>query len=217
MVDGERRDDEEGKRAERTLRRRRQIIDAATSVMERDGFHRTSMAAVAEAAGISVGLIYQYVEDKDALLQLVLTDVLDDFRAVLPAATEGVQDPIERLFRVYSAYSEVVARRRKALLLAYRESGTLTPAGRREVMDAERSKLPPFVTALEEGVERDLLVVEDPRLVAYTLIMSAHAWALKNWYLRDLVSFEEYQRHQFALVLRGLLTPPARERYAHLV
>ena len=41
----------------RVQRRRRQILDAATEVMSTTGFHATSMQAVAERAGISVGLI----------------------------------------------------------------------------------------------------------------------------------------------------------------
>ncbi len=212
-------DEQEGlpKREQRTLRRRRQIIDAATSVMEREGFHRTSMAAVAEAAGISVGLIYQYVEDKEDLLLIVLTDVLEDFRTGLRAATDGIEDPIERLRAVFAAYVGVLDRRRSALLLAYRETGTLPPAGRRKVMDAERTKLAPFLAAIDDAVALGLLEVDDRRLTAYHLIMSAHTWALKNWYLRDLVTLDQYQHHQLALVLRSSLTPDARVRYAHLL
>ncbi|MPY93591.1 MAG: TetR family transcriptional regulator [Acidimicrobiia bacterium] len=197
--------------------RRRQIIDAATSVMEREGFHRTSMAAVAEAAGISVGLIYQYVENKEDLLQLVLLDVLEDFRAALPAATEGVEDPIERLDRVFDAYCTVIDRRYRALVLAYRETRTLAPQGRKLVMDAERGKLVPFVTAIEDAAARGTMEVEDPTLLAYTLVMSAHAWALKHWFLSERASLDEYRRHQLGLVLRATLTPAAREHYRYLL
>lgn len=196
--------------------RRRQIIDAATAVMEREGFHRTSMAAVAEAAGISVGLIYQYVENKEDLLQLVLLDVLEDFRLALPA-TEGIEDPIERLARVFEAYSAVIDRRHRALALAYRETRTLAPEGRDRIKDAERVKLAPFMNAIEDAAARGIMEVEDPTLVTYTLVMSAHAWALKNWFLRERATLDEYRRHQFGLVLRATLTPEARPRYRHLL
>lgn len=197
--------------------RRRQIIDAATSVMEREGFHRTSMAAVADAAGISVGLIYQYVENKDDLLQLVLLDVLEDFRAALPAAVEGIADPIERLARVFGAYCTVIDDRHRALLLAYRETRTLAPEGRRQVMDAERVKLEPFLAAIDDASAEGLLEDVDPTLVTYTLVMSAHTWALKHWFLGDRVGLEDYRRHQLGLVLRGSLRPEALERYRHLL
>lgn len=204
-------------RAPRAEWRRRQIIDAATSVMEREGFHRTSMAAVAEAAGISVGLIYQYVENKDDLLQLVLLDVLEDFRAALPAAVEGIEDPIERLARVFGAYCAVIDDRHRALLLAYRETRTLPPEGRRRVMDAERVKLEPFLSAIEDASAQGLMDVADPTLLTYTLVMSAHAWALKHWFLRERVSLDQYRRHQLGLVLRGSLRPEGLERYRHLL
>jgi len=197
--------------------RRRQIIDAATSVMEREGFHRTSMAAVAEAAGISVGLIYQYVQNKEDLLQLVLLDVLEDFRAALPAATKGIDDPIERLARVFDAYCTVIDLRHRALVLAYRETRTLAPEGRKRVMDAERGKLGPFVTAIEDAAARGTMEVEDPTLLAYTLVMSAHAWALKHWFLSERATLDEYRRHQLGLVLRASLTPEALDHYKALL
>ena len=70
----------------RVHRRRRQILDAATEVMSRAGFHSTSMQSVAEHAGISVGLIYQYFANKDELLEAVIVDILEDFRDQVPAA-----------------------------------------------------------------------------------------------------------------------------------
>ena len=70
----------------RVQRRRRQILDAATEVMSQTGFHSTSMQSVAEQAGISVGLIYQYFANKDVLLEAVIVDILEDFRDQVPAA-----------------------------------------------------------------------------------------------------------------------------------
>ena len=46
------------------------IVAAALRVFGRDGFSRAQMADVAEAAGVSVGTLYNYVEGKDALLLL---------------------------------------------------------------------------------------------------------------------------------------------------
>jgi len=94
-------DERTAKRAARTdarvHRRRRQILDAATEVMSRSGFHATAMQAVAERAGISVGLIYQYFGNKDDLLLAVIVDILEDFRDQVPAAIDAAgDDPIER-------------------------------------------------------------------------------------------------------------------------
>ena len=44
------------------------ILEAAVRVLVRDGAHRFTTARVAEAAGVSVGSLYQYFPNKEAIL-----------------------------------------------------------------------------------------------------------------------------------------------------
>lgn len=46
--------------------RRQQIVDAASACARRSGFHGASMAEIAQTAGLSVGQIYRYFENKEA-------------------------------------------------------------------------------------------------------------------------------------------------------
>ena len=48
--------------------RRTQILDAATAVFAERGFHRTTIRDVAKAAGVADGTIYNYFDNKTALL-----------------------------------------------------------------------------------------------------------------------------------------------------
>ena len=52
--------------------RRNQILDAAVSVFAEKGFHRATIRDVANAAGIADGTIYNYFENKTALLLGIL-------------------------------------------------------------------------------------------------------------------------------------------------
>jgi len=52
--------------------RRTQILDAATAVFADKGFHRTTIKDVAKEAGIADGTIYNYFENKTALLLGIL-------------------------------------------------------------------------------------------------------------------------------------------------
>lgn len=52
--------------------RREQIVGAATRVFAERGFRRATTREVARAAGVSEGTIYNYFEDKDALLLAIL-------------------------------------------------------------------------------------------------------------------------------------------------
>lgn len=52
--------------------RRAHILDAATTVFAEQGFHRTTIREVARAAGVADGTIYNYFENKTALLLGIL-------------------------------------------------------------------------------------------------------------------------------------------------
>jgi TetR/AcrR family transcriptional regulator, cholesterol catabolism regulator len=73
-------------REARTKWRTRQVLDAATRLMERSGFHAMSIQALADAADVSVGLIYQYLGNKEDVLKAVVVDILDSYRDQVPTA-----------------------------------------------------------------------------------------------------------------------------------
>jgi TetR/AcrR family transcriptional regulator, repressor for uid operon len=53
---------------EPALDRRTQILDAAVVCFAKRGFHQASMHDISAEAGISVGLIYRYFENKEAVI-----------------------------------------------------------------------------------------------------------------------------------------------------
>jgi AcrR family transcriptional regulator len=52
--------------------RRNQILDAATTAFAQKGYHRATVQDVAKIAGIAAGTIYNYFENKTALLMGIL-------------------------------------------------------------------------------------------------------------------------------------------------
>ena len=75
--------------------RREQIVEAATQVFAEKGFRRATIREIARAAGISEGTIYNYFEDKDALLMAILERLneterrAEDFEEGMAATFEG--------------------------------------------------------------------------------------------------------------------------------
>ena len=48
------------------------IVEAAAQIVERDGDEAATTAAIAERAGVSIGTLYQYFADRDAVLAAVI-------------------------------------------------------------------------------------------------------------------------------------------------
>lgn len=68
------------------------LLTAATQILARDGFERFTTTAVAERAGVSIGSLYQYYNNRDALLgavgarelQRLAREIADTFQAAVP-------------------------------------------------------------------------------------------------------------------------------------
>ena len=80
--------------------RREQIVEAATRVFAQKGFRRATTREVAREAGISEGTIYNYFEDKDALLMAILQRLNETERRV-EDFEEGMATDFEGFLRDY--------------------------------------------------------------------------------------------------------------------
>ncbi len=205
-------------REARTRLRRRQLLDAAARLMAHSGFDAVSMQALADEAEVSVGLIYQYFGGKEALLLALITDVLDAFAERVPAAIEAAGDePVRRIAAGFRAYCEVIDAHRHVAVLSYRESRTLSEAGREEIKSREVETTEPLRAAFSRAIEAGLIIDADAELLAYDLVLLAHAWALKHWYFQASMDLDAYVARQSALVLRSVLPPRLGGSYRDLL
>ena len=79
---------------------RRRIIERALALFAEHGYERTSVRMIADAAGISQGLLYNYFDGKQALLRAIFEESIADVRAsfaLADAAPPGQR--LERLIR----------------------------------------------------------------------------------------------------------------------
>jgi AcrR family transcriptional regulator len=80
---------------------RRRIVDAALALFARHGYAATTVRMIAEEAGAAQGLLYNYFDGKQALLQAIfeqgMRDVEEDIATASGAGTP--QQALERLIR----------------------------------------------------------------------------------------------------------------------
>lgn len=82
---------------EHRTEKRQQIIAATLRCVERDGFHKTTMAAVVQESGLSAGSVYTYFRGKHEIIHAIassgVTGVRDAINRLLPAAGSGESPP----------------------------------------------------------------------------------------------------------------------------
>ena len=65
-------------RSQRTVQA---ILEAAARVLEREGYARATTNRIAEAAGVSVGTLYEYFADKETLFDLLISRQIEELVA----------------------------------------------------------------------------------------------------------------------------------------
>ena len=83
--------------------RRVQILDAALVCFAKRGFHQASMHDISAEAGISVGLIYRYFENKDAVISAMADRHKREIHEVLKRAQQAptLLESLEILFTAH--------------------------------------------------------------------------------------------------------------------
>jgi TetR/AcrR family transcriptional repressor of uid operon len=88
--------------------RRSQILDAALVCFAKRGFHQTSMHDISGEAGISVGLIYRYFENKEAVISAMADRHKQEIGEVLERARKAptLLESLEILFTAHCCENE---------------------------------------------------------------------------------------------------------------
>ncbi|MBL1213345.1 MAG: TetR/AcrR family transcriptional regulator [Ignavibacteriae bacterium] len=74
----------------------KKILEAALKLFARKGFHGTSMSDIAEAAGVSKGLAYNYYKSKKHLLEALLI-LMQEMSNQVEIVMNKSDDPFEKL------------------------------------------------------------------------------------------------------------------------
>ena len=95
--------------------RKNQILDTALRLFAHNGFHNTSIDQIAQEAGISKGLVYNYFKSKEELLQVVFQKSFSDFDQLVDLTS--VDNPKEVLLKVIELFFHLLQDKTEMYLL----------------------------------------------------------------------------------------------------
>jgi TetR/AcrR family transcriptional repressor of nem operon len=83
--------------------KRAELVTAATGLLHEQGFHRTTLADVADRASVPLGNVYYYFKTKEALAEAVITAHEQALRERFASWDAAHRDPRARLRRLVRA------------------------------------------------------------------------------------------------------------------
>lgn len=186
--------------------RRRQIVDGACDVISRKGYAEASVREIAEAAGVSIPSLYQYVKSKEDILFLLtegcMQRLFNEFQKTIGSAISA-DAKIEKAIEDYLAY---ISDNRRYINLVYRETRSLSAENRDRIFDIERALMKEWETIVRAGKQAGAFRDIDPILASNILYFACSVWALRHWAISDF-SEQETRAALTALLLDGLRQP----------
>jgi AcrR family transcriptional regulator len=182
-----------------------QIINAAIQQFGKSGFHSTTIQDIAKTAGISIGMIYQYVSDKEELLYLSVNAVVEDCVSAAENARAHAKNPLERYVAVVEALTRVIDERRAEAVLGYRESHSMSREHMGHVMKREREIGQILTDCIDECIRAGIFRKINADMLMYQSIILAHNWALNAWRFRRRMTVDEYLKEGLSLMIKPVL------------
>ncbi len=150
--------------------RKREIFNAALHLFLEQGFHETSMRAIAEAAGMGKSSLYDYFRTKDEILLFVL----EEETALLTARTEALAaahaPPDVRLQQIMAMHLDFMLANRKLLLRLGAEAQRLKPASLQRIQAQRYAYQDRVARVIEEGIAQGCFRAVNPLNAARLLI-----------------------------------------------
>ena len=186
---------------------RRKVLEAARDLFNEIGYDETTIRAIAERAGVSVGSVFTTFASKADVLSQVMDDRVEALFSELDRVVRHLRGSvIDRISSVFAIHYDFECRRVKLFLahIAASYSPTLEtttiPYGRNSRFKGM------LLTMMADGVERgEVRPDADLELVLDTL-MAAYAWNYRLAAQRrsDALSMTALMERQVALIFDGL-------------
>ena len=166
---------------DRGRRTRDALISAARGVFEVRGYDATRMGDIAEAAGVSHGMVYTWFSTKDAVLMAVIESLVGDLYASL--GTPDETDPVARVDLANRRYLDAY-RANARLLEVVEQAATSDDSFRAVLADLRRTHVERVAATLRhlqsDGLARDDL---DAHAAAAALCAMVEGFA-RHWFGR---------------------------------
>jgi uncharacterized protein (TIGR00369 family) len=166
--------------------RRAHIAASACKVISRYGFSASSIRAIADEAGLHVPTLYQYVDSKDEVLELVFHWLVDQVRMDIEVATQSCSTAHQKLLAIIGTLTWRGDQNRSRIGMLNRELKSLSPKARLQVMDEIQTLMRQIAAVIEEGVVSGEFRSVEPLVAANFVDAVVDVWALRQFSIKRI-------------------------------
>jgi AcrR family transcriptional regulator len=146
--------------------KRKQILDAAVELFLRNGYHGTSVDAIADVLGVSKQFVYYQFKDKAAILNGVCMTGAELTLSAIASSDDLAGTTVDKVRAFCRRLTEIVIDHGKYLAVYASEVSTLRDEDRKRIL-AIRAEVDDRVSELiQRGCREKMFVADDPLIAA---------------------------------------------------
>lgn len=191
--------------------RRAQLLDAASEVFTRKGYHAAAMDDIAETAGVSKPVLYQHFSSKLDLYLALLDQACDRLVDLVTEALASTDDNAERVVATMTAFYDMVSSERAEFRLIFESDLTGEAAVVDRIWRVNNDIADRIATVIADDTG---LGWDQSKLLAISLVGIGHVSA-RYWVTAGPVPVAEARQLVSDLAWRGISGFPLTEEAEH--
>jgi len=158
-------------------KRRTEMIRGSVQLFKQKGFHRTTTREIAQAAGFSIGTLYEYIRTKEDVLYLVCDSIYAQVKSRLQQMNLE-QGTLENLKMGISHYFYVIDEMQDEVQVLYQEVKSLSKDVLPYVLEKETEMTAMIEMLIERCVEQGVLDMNKDHIqvMAQNIFVQGQMW-----------------------------------------
>jgi AcrR family transcriptional regulator len=183
--------------------KRLSILRAAAGIFAARGYHKTSVAEVAEALGMSKPFLYYYLKNKEDILFECSRHATEELSRVLEEVRRAKASGWDRLRMLFRGYARVMSTDFGICLIRSTAPGSLPDDSADRLYSGRRRLNGEVEKLIAEGMADGSIRPCHPRMAAFAMFGAFNG--ICNWYRSDgMLEPESIADHFLDIFARGL-------------
>lgn len=183
-------------------KRRSQIVQAASSLFAKKGYHKATMRELSSESGINLSQLYNYISSKDDALFFFYKFIYEELTtAFVDFGESRIESSRDKLVYLMSRQLEIIHEHQNAFRTMYTESRHLEKDSLRAVLSMESKHIARVEKIISQGIQEGVFKPCDPYFAANVINYLFLMEPLRGWSIRKQYSFPEFSEALINLVL----------------
>src|SRR3546814_215337 len=143
--------------------KRNQVLNEAAALFYDEGYHSTTLSAIAQRLGVTKPFIYYHFENKAEILAELCRPTIEKVNQALDEALATEGSTATRLYKAIVAITEATLQDQKITTIYFREEKNFTADAIAEINQMRKSFDNKLRILLDEGIDKEEFHVVDSR------------------------------------------------------